>query len=161
MIKTRAPNYGTMFLITMPISGTLFAALRLLGDLVFSQMFDWDYSWPRALVAGALFGFLFGAVVAFQTRRTEAKVAFQGSVGAFQKVAEKTLAELGYQVTLKDGLMVAHKPPSSRANLWIFEIHLQINENQAVLEGPWITLRKLKSMIETTSSVVREVKLET
>jgi hypothetical protein len=153
MIKTRALNFETLYLILIPTSGAFFAAGRLLIDL----MFGWDYSWVDDLAAGALFGLLFGAVGAFQMRRTEGLITFEGNADAFQEVATKTLSALGYQVGSKDSALVASKPPSSKMQLLVYEIHLQIGEGQAVLEGPWIILRKLKPTIETTTTVVESL----
>lgn len=156
MIKTRTLGYWDMFWIWVSCSAVLYAVLQLLVSAITYQIFDSNYSWIKELGESALFGLFLGGIIAFLRRQSAVSINFDGSPEVFQRVAMNALSELGYQVVSQGNSLIAHRP-SKRKTLLISEVHLQVAKGQALLDAPWIDLRRLKSTIETTASVVNRL----
>jgi hypothetical protein len=102
---------------------------------------------PSGIVAGLLFGFFFGLVMAFflMGETTTIKVADKKGFVSRLNIA---MAQLGYNPATQTDDFLTYKP-SVQAGLAAGRISVQLTEGQAVLVGPKMYITKLRQRLAT------------
>jgi hypothetical protein len=110
------------------------------------------------IFAGVFFGVFFGGCMAFIIRKVERKINYQGSTEDFQRMMERVFSKLNYVMTSKGNVIViSQRSGNSPAIVSVpSETNVRIEANEVLIEGPWIYVRKLKPVIETTSLTIEK-----